>query len=67
MTDPITEFLQRGGRIKACPTAAATEGSGVIPAADRKRLAEHQDEREEKATFRWGYQKERRLSERNDE
>jgi hypothetical protein len=65
MTDPITEFLKRGGRISGCPTAAASEGSGVIPAADRKRLAEHREERKEKTTFRWGHQKERRRSERN--
>lgn len=63
MTDPITEFLKRGGTIKACPTAAASESSGVIPPADRKRLAEHGEERKEKATFRWGHQKERRRSE----
>ena len=65
--DLITEFLKRGGRIKVCPTAATAEGSGTIPAADRKRLAKHQEERKEKATFQWGHQRERRRPERNGE
>lgn len=66
MTDTVTESLNRGGRIMACPTAATAEGSGVILVADRKRLAEHRDERKEKAIFRWGHQKERRRPERKD-
>lgn len=48
MTDTIAEFLKRGGKIKSCPTAATAEGTAVVPEADRKRLAEHLDERKEK-------------------
>lgn len=59
MTDLIAEFLRRGGTIKTCPTAATVEGSGVISAADRLRLAEHLDERKGMVAFRWGHRKEK--------
>jgi hypothetical protein len=59
MTDAIAEFLERGGAIKSCPTAAVVEGSGSVPKGDQQRLAEHRNEREATVTLRWGHQKER--------
>lgn len=56
MTD--AEFLERGGVIKSCPTAAVAEGNGVAPRTDQNGLAEHREERKGAVTFRWDHRKE---------
>jgi hypothetical protein len=38
-TDPVAEFLARGGVVTKCPTAAIAATEAKVPADDRARLA----------------------------
>jgi len=44
MSDPIAEYLARGGRIERCPTAiVAKTADAALPADAQQQLAEHQE------------------------